>query len=172
MNIELVRSKDPGFDRGERIILIDGVRWGRTHMQWRGCHGTETTFSQEHGKKIGTVSKGGYFHPIRVMSATARRSRRWIEGKGYVLPSDFQTTEQRTVSRIAELIYDGQLRHPEIVQAETAQRHADYRAKRQQVQAEAEEAFKAKAMEAVRANDPDSEIVQRVIEAMRWAQDR
>lgn len=183
MKIELVmpapelrdwRTRKEGqefFERGERIIMVDGERWGRTYVTWHGCNGTKTVFEQHHGdvitKSIG--ERGTRVREVSVSSASERHAKRFIDGQ-YRLPDDFKSTEHLVLDKVRELIDGDLLRHPDIVAKEANEIAAKMEAQRITRHERELAEFKAKAMEAVRANDPDSEIVARVVEAMRWAQ--
>lgn len=189
VNVELVmppadlrdwrtKAKDKEFfDRGERIIMVEGERWGRTHVSWHGSRGTSTTFHQDGwGTLTRTSKRGDREYNISVSSASKRHARRFIPngngGTDYRLPGGFKDTNQLVLEKINEMIAEGKLRHPSIVKQEVAAENAAYARRREAAAAKEEAEFRTKAAEAVRANDPNSEIVDRVVEVMRWAQGR
>lgn len=178
MNVELVlppaelrdwrqKAEDQEFfDRGERIILVDGERWGRTIVRWHGCNGTSTSFRQDGGEEIGRTSKYGYFHAVTVRSS----GRRPWHDKG-----EWKSTDQLVLDKVHELIAEKKLRPPAVVKAEAEAARARWR--QQQAEREQREAaeFRVKALEAAgytgEPNDPESvALVERIVEAMKWAQ--
>jgi hypothetical protein len=173
MDIELVKPvpgseradmaprKDEYFDRGERIIVVDGVRWERTSVSSHGVHGQKHTFIQEHGETLGEVSKHGYFHAFEVRSS---RKRRWGSN------DDFRPTLEVVLDKVKELISEGKLRDPATVKAERDDVRERMRAQASARQTAEEQEFKDRAMQATGINDPDHETVVRVVKAMRWAQ--
>jgi hypothetical protein len=181
MKIELVRHPpqkygDPDyFDRGERIIMVDGVRWGRTRVQSHGSRGTTTTFEQEGGETILDPSSKRADY-INVRSENARHAKVHIPGKGYVLPADWKTTEQRTLEVAVDLVRDGLLRHPDVVKAEAEKRAAARRKARESAQERENAAFRNRAETALAPLETTRELYQelvtRVIDAMRWAQEQ
>lgn len=151
------------FDRGEREIIVDGIRWGRTIVQSRGSGGTRTTFLQDHYGELCENPDARFTQPYTVRSAGRRRSM-WDK-------EPVRTTEELTLEMAQKLVADGILRHPDIVKAENARRAAEYRASRETRDREEAAAFEAKAREALQINsDEQSDLVDRVVAAMRWAQ--
>jgi hypothetical protein len=178
--ITLERSPEPDkltdrFDRGERIIMVDGVRWGRTMVHSMGSRGTETTFVDMVGTTIGApTASGRHFLPVRVMSAS-RKSSMVLTGTGYRLPDGFKDTEQLTLEKAIELVEQGKLRAPEIVEAELAEKAAELRANREARKALDDREFRTRAAIAVTLSVTDplySDALDRVIAAMRWAQEK
>lgn len=173
MKIELVKG-DKAFDRGERIIMVDGVRWGRTHVKSRGMHGFQYTFEQEHGDVIGRTS-AGRFHEEIVRSASERHGRRFIDGE-YRLPDDWKSTEELVHAKVVELVESGMLRDPKIVAAENEAASKRRAAQRITAQARENAAFEARAIKAAGdfddGNRNDGNLVSRIVEAMRWAQEQ
>lgn len=167
--IELVKpdADAKGFDRGERIIMVDGVRWGRTHVKSHGRRGTTTTFEQEHGEEIAEQYAGterACYYAVKVHSERARRYERGVP----------RSTEELVLEKIKELIGSGKLRDPAIVKAEVEARRSDGE-KRFLAAREAEaRLFLQKATEALgdSLNDPDDVIIDRIVAAMRWAQEQ
>lgn len=156
------------FERGERIIMVDGVRWGRTHVTRHGVWGTKYTIEQRRGSIIqeptGFTGKGSH----KERDVEIRSIRKRYNSK----PGEWRPTEELVLEKVRELIDSGKLIHPE------AQREINERASREYREAvdrrdrkEAEE-FRAKAREALGINDPasDSPLIDKVVEAMRWAQ--
>lgn len=160
------------FDRGERIIMVDGVRWGRTRVTWHGCHGTRTGFIQDNGEELGRTSKGGYFHREAVSSPNARHAKQFITNpatgeREYRLPDNFKSGEELVLEKVRELVATGKLRDPAVVKAESDAAHARYQ--KRQAEGEKREA----AGYTGEPNDPESvELIDRIVAAMRWAQVR
>jgi len=146
------------FERGERAIMVDGVRWGRTRVTWHGMHGNSVTFQESSGE---ITDDNGRAITVRSKKRTWRED---VDGAPVV------TTEDRTLEKVRELIATGKLRHPDIVRAERAKAAAEYSARIAKQDRERKAAFRAKAMEALRVNNPDSEVIGRVVAAMEWAQ--
>jgi hypothetical protein len=161
MNITL--EKSPKLDRGERLIMVDGVAWGKTIVRGRGVHGTETTFQQLFGEVIGDVSPRGHFREITVRSI---KQRRYLGAEDKHRP-----TIEMTLEKAKELIEAGRLRHPDVQQAEVAELREKIAKRQTEREREENEEFERRAREALRINDNEpSEIVERVVKAMRWAQ--
>lgn len=164
MNITLER--DEKLNRGERYIVVDGVRWGRTIVSYHGVHGTSHAFRQEGGDLIGELSKGGYFHEVSVRS---EKKRLFQEDK-------WRPTEEKVMEKIRDLIRDGRLRHPDIVRAEAAETNRQINEKRKEIDRKKQEQFEAMAREAVASiasvlsHESYLETVNRIVNAMRWAQ--
>lgn len=154
MPIELVKAD--GLARGERAILVDGVRWGHTRVTWHGCHGTKTCFVQEGGSTIRTVDEG----EVYVWGTGTRRQ--WLRSE------EWRPTEDVVLDTIRGLIADGLLRHPAVVKRERDEILA--KMELQRINREAREAreFRARALEAAGSDDPD--LIGRIVAAMRWAQ--
>jgi len=143
------------FERGERIILVDGVRWGRTHCTWHGCWGTRITIRQDNGGCI--ADENG---PIEIRSG---RKGRWDE----------ESTDNKVLKKVQELVAAGKLRDPKIVQAENEKAAAEYSRRAAERDAQEELQFRKRACEALGLNsDNGSELVTRVVAAMRWAQSK
>lgn len=160
------------FDRGERLIMVDGKRWGRTRVKWRGCHGTVTTFEQDQAGEIVEKSSGGrYEHAISVRSMGRRDKTVWKDGRIVANP-DFKTSEELALIKARELVAAGKLRDPAKVRAENEAASARYLKRVAENEAAEEAEFQKRAMEACGANDPESETVRRVVAAMRWAQSK
>lgn len=151
------------------MILVDGVQWGQTRVEFRGRNGTVTKFEQLHGDIIS--SKEGEealkdfrgYHDVKVWSDK-------IELRGVKTPS--KPLDERVIDKIKELIEKGKLRHPDVVRAENEKAEKDRELKYSARQKAEDEAFRTKAMEALGLNDPNSDDsrIAKVIEAMRWAQ--
>jgi hypothetical protein len=139
------------FDRGERIIVVDGARWGRTIVTYHGVHGTTHTFVQHHGGEIEGAS-------------VKSEKRRWNK-------EGWRPTEDRVLEKVRELVSGGQLRHPDVVKAENEQAAERYRKQREKAEVEHAANFRKRALKACGANvNPDDPLVDRVVEAMKWAQ--
>lgn len=168
------KAKGDYFDRGERIILVDGVRWGRTHMKWHGCNGTTVTFSQEAGEEICDIRGNGEYQraiAVSVRSQGRHERRVWKDGR-YIDNPEFKTTEELATIKAQELVAAGRLRDPEIVKRERAEAHARWIEQRARREVEKAEAWRRRAMEALGINDPESEMLGRVLALMEWAKEQ
>lgn len=149
--------------RGERAIVVDGVTWGRTHVQGRGVHGNTTTFSQINGEEIGDITGSGRHRAVEIRSI---KRRRWLGSEDKHRP-----TLDMVLEKAIELVNTGRLRDPAIVKAEVEKRRAVARDRAAENEREKNEEFERRAREALRINDNEqSELVDRVVKAMRWAQ--
>lgn len=163
--IELVRVNAPGFDRGERAIMVDGIRWGRTKVAWRGRHGTATTFVQEGGHTLIENPGAKFEREITIRSTGKFERRRSSES------NPFKTTEQQTLAKVIELVANGTLRDPAVVRAENERRMDEWRAGRAIAQQEEDAEFRRRAISALGLESDDAgDIIDRVVAAMRWAQ--
>jgi hypothetical protein len=69
------KAKDDRFDRGERIIVVDGVRWGRTIVGHHGMHGTKHVFKQDRAGIIEAKQPGSkYVTEVAVRSKNKRKA--------------------------------------------------------------------------------------------------
>lgn len=164
--IELKQSSERGFGRGERVILVDGIQWGRTRVEHHGPNGTSHTFEQEGGEVI--IDKSDVRYPQYVKVRTGRRGRLGRSDR------DWRPTEEMVLEKVGELIANGKLRHPDIVRAEQQaareqRRHRDHEAAKAK-----DAAFESKAREALMMPDNviESEMLDRVVAAMKWAQEQ
>lgn len=162
------------FDRGERVILVDGERWGRTEVVFRGPHGTQTYFAQEGGERITVRSEHNpkRFNEVAVWSG-GRANRR----------NRFATNSEATrknvdlvLDKVRELVASGLLRDPKIVRAEVAARSRRLEARHRAAQQDEEERFRSKAIDSLLLpadrlfTDSEEAAIARVVDAMRWAQ--
>ena len=83
---------------------------------------------------------------------------------------NWRPTEELSLEKAIELVETGKLRHPDIVKREAEEHHRAYLERMAERDKQEAEAFRTKAMEALQINDPDSAIIDRVVEAMKWAQ--
>lgn len=151
------------FDRGERIIMVDGVRWGRTHVAYHGCNGTTHTFQQENGHVI--EERPGERYPGEVSVRSMRR-------RGYFRDKTWRPTEELVLEKARELVEASRLKHPDVVKAANEQAIERFRARAAKAEAKRTAEFRRRACEALRINDETSEIVDRVVEAMEWAREQ
>jgi hypothetical protein len=164
--VTLVKSEstpNDRFDRGERVILVDGVRWGRTIVTFHGVHGTKHCFEQQGGDVLLQNPKDKYPREIAVRSM--RKRRRY----GNDVP--WRPTEEVVLEKARELVEAGRLRDPKIVAREQDEAHQHYIQRCAEADAAKRAAFIAKARDAlgINSNDP-SPLVDRVVAAMEWAQ--
>lgn len=159
-----IRS-DERFDRGERIILVDSVRWGRTFVTYHGVHGTRTHFRQE-GSSENIIDNPSARHPsdLVVRSARERGSKTFINGQ-YRLPDGWKNTEELVLDKVKELVKTGRLRNPQFVHAENKARREQFAKAQEEGKAREDAEFKRRAEQAHREGD-----VNAIIAAMRWAQ--
>ena len=95
--------------------------------------------------------------------------RRWIDGR-YVENPDFKTTLELALIKARELVETGRLRDPAVVKAESDARADAYLAERRAKEARKAIEFRERACQALGMNQDDgSEIIDRVVAAMRWA---
>lgn len=156
-----------GFAPGERIILVNGVRWGRTYVAHHGMHGKSYTFDQD-GE--GTImvnydppSKHGRMTEAKVRIGGRRRSE------------ETRSTDELVREKAQELINKGLLRDPALVQTEIEKRRAAWRERQIAADAAKKEQFRIKAREALgEVAVPDqahlAAVLDRLVEAMEWAQ--
>jgi hypothetical protein len=111
--VELIRPgpQNERFDVGERIIVVDGVRWGRTIVQSKGPLGQIHRFHQDGGEgfimDVYPPSRFNRFTEVRSLKMRMRNR-------------DFRTTEEAVLAKARELVADGLLRDPAIVRREHA----------------------------------------------------
>jgi hypothetical protein len=173
--VELVRPEPPFeqgdfFDRGERAIVVDGKRWGRTIVKGHGVWGNSHHFKQDADDMI--LKDGCKDEPWkehyweRVDSDRNRRYRRD--------DNPVRDTFELVIEKVQALIAAGKLRDPDVVRSEQQKRNAAWLEKRKAEKAEQAAQFRAKALEAAgylaEPNDPQSlELVERIVAAMNWA---
>lgn len=150
------------FDRGERIIMVDGARWGRTIVTHHGMHGTKHVFLQDNGEVI--LDDPNARHPQEV-AVRSMRKRRWREG-------EWRPTEEMVLEKARELVEAGKLRDPAVVRREQQEANRLWQEERSAEENQRIADFRAKAMEALQINDPTSEIIDRVVAAMEWAREQ
>lgn len=178
--VELVKAAPPFapddyFDRGERIIMVNGVRWGRTHVKWHGCNGNSVHFEQEGGDMLcrdpHDAETWKEYRWLSVRSLSKRHSRQWVDGK-YV-QIGWQSTEDLALAKAKELIAAGRLRHPDTLRAEAEVRQVAYQNERMEKQERRQREFRERACQALGINQDDgSDIIDRVVTAMEWARDQ
>jgi hypothetical protein len=164
--IELVKAE--GLAKGERAIMVNGVRWGRTRVNYHGCHGQTHTFEQEEGDEL--EERPGTRYPGKVSVRSENRRHARIRAIGRDEPPDWKPTEQLVLEKVRELVAAGRLRDPSIVRSEHEAAAALYRKRSAEREIEEQAEFRRRACEALRINDETSEMVDRVVAAMRWAQ--
>jgi hypothetical protein len=187
------------FERGERVILVDGVRWGRTYVRSMGPRGTSTTFKQESGETVGQELRPGKFIDIYVDSTSERHAKQFIGGS-YRLPDNFKSTEELVLEKARELVAAGKLRDPVIVKAEREARNTAAEKRHREAQERENQRFreraaacvvdiswedmaarysiKAETSDELQARhkalvaDLETETIDKIVAAMRWAQER
>lgn len=155
-----------GFGRGERIILVDGVRWGRTYVSHHGMHGTSYTFGQDGGETIMVP----YEPPSptgRMNTVTVRigKKRRYSDGDPRLRPTDVQVLE-----KVQELVAKGLLRDPATVRAEVEARREQFRTNEEQRDRDRKTIWRVKAKQALGWGSEAGASLDKVVELMEWAQ--
>lgn len=161
-------EKSETLNRGERLIMVNGVAWGRTNIHHHGPRASSYTFSQMHssdpndGQEIGDMGKSGrYFNAIEVRNKKPSPFSKEVH----------RPTDEIVLEKAMELIAAGRLRDPAIVAAEVEQRRTIIRENMARSEQEKRAEFDQRARLALRINDSEpSELVDRVVAAMRWAQ--
>lgn len=157
-------EKGEGLGRGERYIVVDGVRWGRTVVSHHGVHGTKHLFRQEGGELLIANPDERYPREIAVRS----------ERKRYSNAATWRPTESLVLEKAVELVATCRLRHPDNVREEQRRASEAYHAKAAKAEAKEQREFEAKAEEALdrtRGLNLTTQ-VKIIVEAMRWAQQK
>ena len=164
------------FDRGERLIVVDGVIWGRTVIRHHGTRPPSYRFVQLSGDifmgdaVVDRISDGKMKRSIdaEVYQEAERRYRHSTEKR--------PTAESLILEKVRELIKEKKLRHPDEVKAERAKQAEQYRQQAADAEAAQKAAFEKRAREAldpiagaVFAEDFDDTLAK-VVGAMKWAQ--
>ena len=152
------------FDRGERIILVDGARWGRTSVTTHGRHGMRYRFLQDGRSEVieERANNSTYKVPATVWGDKVARRHAYGNNKP-VAP-----VEERIIEKVREMIETGLLRDPVVVRGDIEEEARQYRAQRADARRAEEAAFHARACAALGVSINDhSEKVQAVIDAMR-----
>lgn len=162
------------FNPGERLILVDGVRWGRTIVRRHGRRGTLHTFVQEGGGEIRNppTYEGG--KPQAVIVCSSRKRRQRIDNIFKATPDRIVTTEELVLEKAQQLIADDRLRDPVIVRKEIDARRAMLRQNQLRHDAEEMQAFRQRASEALDlyALRGRKESIDAIVAAMKWAQEQ
>lgn len=174
------------YDRGSKVILVDGEKWGEYRMESHGMHGPSYHASDLHGplytgvKKFGRNKGDGIEHSFRpTREKDVRRNNLYVrddDKKKKFIPTD----EQLRLHAI-ELIESGVLRSPVSRNNEITAAHAKYVAERERAEERADTEFKNRADAAIGlevtntlaeigGHDIRARLRERIIEAMRWAQ--
>lgn len=139
-----IRSHNPGqFDRGNYLVLVDDVLWGRIHTTWHGMHGTTYHLADLHGavghheeSKFRSAG-GGRFVEVQ---ARIPNKRQWYSEHNIGKPQDQHvarpTAEQVQVTMVREAIAAGYFRHPHVRAAEISDANAKREQLNRQVEAE------------------------------------
>lgn len=109
--------------RGRKKIMVDGVQWGTIHMESHGSGGVSYWFEQKGYQGAiqdpAKMAKHLRNSAIEVRVNNSRRAR-WGDDAP-VMP-----TETRLLDQVNALIASNQLRHPEVVEREVAERKMRY----------------------------------------------
>ncbi len=164
-------------DSPNKYILVDGVRWGGTWVTHNGMHGKTYTIGQVNGagkrcSEISVIDKS-YYKGYRTPSVRSFRKK----DLRYQNP-DKRSTEQRIIDLAKELIDGGHLVSPDVYERKLAESLERCRAAAEKIENEKQRRFRTRACQAAGINADYSEIknddqralVDRVIEAMVWAQ--
>lgn len=161
----------PGFP-GHKMIMVDGLMWGRVHCNHHGSMGTSYNFSPADGGLIYRDSLSSWNRtPVQVDGDKLAR-RRANNGE---VPAPLA---ERLMVAVRKLIADGKLRHPEVIGAEKREAAAKARAEEEERKAKEDTEWEARASAAIAMANlapalrlPDRQrLAKRIIEAMRWAQ--
>jgi hypothetical protein len=184
--LQIAITPDPG-ERGRKVIIVNGERWGTIHMQSAGANGSYWWFGQEgiHGeirREIKSALKGALLRyvPVQVWGDKVAMRQAGISrhpiGKAAQAAFDASPKiDDRLMTETKALIAEGLLRHPDVVKAarrESAERRVAERAEAERREADEFEARAAEAIGQLHHNDPDARaaLIAEVIKAMRWAQ--
>ena len=168
LRIELAKPAAPAvfgelFAAGERLILVNGEPWARTLISHHGVYGTRYRFKQLNGETV--IVDPAARHPREVSVSSSGRRRNWDDDK--------RPTEVRILEKARELVASGKLRAPDVVKAEQDAARERYRERVAANVRRQEAEFRERACQALGVNQDDgSELVDRVVAAMRWAQEK
>lgn len=138
-------SRQGVFRRGARHILVDGVEWGHTLVEFHGLGGTTHTFKQEHGGVIADES-------VRIQPSDPNRS----------------PTKEKITTKVLGLIASGKLIHPDDQLAKNKKSNGH----EEEIRAAEERLFRAQAEGALHSARSPDELIDHIIRAMRWAQNQ
>jgi hypothetical protein len=99
-------------ERGRKLILVDGVKWGSVHMESHGAHGVTYHFRQDPEGSGYIRAKNTRFdvpHAVRLQSKRYR-------------DADASTLEAALLQTVRELIEEGRMRDPAILRVEQQER--------------------------------------------------
>lgn len=162
------------FGPGERVIIVDGVRWGRTYAEHLSRYGVRYWFKDAGGSVIyapgykPSYTKKDDWH--RELVTISRRN-----GRSKLDPPPAKNTDEAILIKVRELIERGQLRNPSVIKAEAEARRAQFAADRAAAATEESRRFREKAIEALGdclngTVERSEMLIDRVVAAMRWAQ--
>lgn len=171
MKIEL--EKGEGLEKGERYIVVDGVRWGQTVVTHHGVHGTRYRFRQYGSGDLAAerpdadkeYRRGVY--DVR----SEKRKRVWVENK-LVLDPNWRPVEELVLEKVRMLVDGGKLRDPDVVRVEVEAREERRRREQEGRDAREKREFEVRAEKALdRTRGLNlTEQVRIIVELMRWAQ--
>lgn len=169
VELERPEKSDRLFSAGERIIVVDGFRWGRTWVHHHGMHGTSVTFQQEGGGTIEPL-KGEHKHynsgGVSVRSIKKRRA--------FYNKTEWRPTDELVLEMAQKLVADGRLVHPDVLRQREARARETLRKAAEKDEAERVAEFRNRAREAI--GQPDAEDgsipLETVVAAMEWARGR
>lgn len=175
--IEVVRDKRPFYQNGDplvgrRAIMVDGKQWGEARMECHGRNGASWEFYQEGERgaiKPRKKNKNDYVCAFEVHSHSRRDQR---DAVGF---------DQRMLDMATMLVKGRYLRDPAAVaraNKEAQERHKAKLARQKLQEAERFRDRAQKCLDAVRiallaeSSAEQETLIQKIVEAMRWAQTR
>lgn len=120
MNIQLARifnERWQQYERGDRLILVDGEEWGRVECQGRGCHGNVYYFRDSSN--------------TRVIDPSSKRATAYINSKIRYYDDDKRPTQERIVAKIRTLIESDALRSPSALAQDAEESRRQFLAERE-----------------------------------------
>lgn len=116
--------------RGDRDIMVDGVKWGHVIMVGHGCHGPSYEFYDAEGAGIHQKFASGKLstHSLEAVRSVTRRRRFGADA------NDNRSTEERIMDRARELMEAGRMRDPAELLKDRQASAARYRARRDEEQ--------------------------------------
>lgn len=158
-----------GFGRGERLIMVDGERWGRTRCEGHGVWGVSHLFFQDDGNSTQPITEGEIGRTAHVRSQSKRHQWRYAtEANPNAQPTP---TFDLVLAKARELIEAGKLRSPKDVRADRDKKRDELQRERNALDLQEARAFRERAIKALGLDhDNKSYMIDDVVEAMRWAQ--
>lgn len=153
--------------RGERAVIVAGLTWGHIEAKGRGCHGIIYRFYQ-----VG----GGIIHDRKSHGAAAGvwsndKTRRMAALLNKPVPPPI---EELLIAKVRELIKERQLLSPGELQVANDKAAADRQRRAAKDEARRKADFQTRARQALVEGNAaiNDQLVERVVDAMEWAQQR